>query len=44
MDESFLFILCLNQIEFGDAWDVLGYEDDIQAASMGPWIPWMLHG
>ena len=22
----------------------LGHEDVIQAASMGPWIPWMLHG
>ena len=38
MDESILFILCFNQIEFGAPWDVLGHEDVIQAASMGPWL------
>ena len=39
-----LFIVCLNLFQFGGRWDVLGYEDDILAASMGPWEPWMFHG
>jgi hypothetical protein len=44
MDEWILFIVCMNQFEFGAPWDVLGHEDIFEAASMVPWDPMMIHG
>jgi hypothetical protein len=43
MDDSILFIVCLKQIEFGAPYDVLGYEDVLEAASTGPWKPRIIH-
>jgi hypothetical protein len=44
MDDSILIIVFLNQIEFGAPWDVLGDEDVLEAASMGPRKPRTIHG
>ncbi len=37
MDDLLLFITCMKLFQFVGQLDVLGYEDDILAASMGPW-------